>query len=82
MLEKQSDLATLTVTVSEKPKDIAAVRTRSGISQAFHDAWRGFTSGVESLIAHSGRALLVLIVAAVVLLVARPFWRLARRRLV
>ncbi len=82
VLEKQSELATLTVSVSEKPKEIKDLRVRSGLSQAFHDAWRGFTTGVESLIAHSGRGLLVLIVGIVALLVGRLGWRLARRRLV
>ncbi len=82
VLEKQSDLATLTVTVSEKPKAVEDLRTRSGLSQSFHDAGHGFTSGVQWLIAHSGRALLVLIVGAIALLIARLGWRLARRRLV
>ena len=81
-LAKQSELATLTVTVGEKPKDVAKVHEQSGLSRAWDDAKHGFSSGVEGLIARSGRALLVLIVALVALAVLRSGWRLARRRLV
>ena len=80
VLAAQSDLATLTVTVSEKVKLVAEAK-QSGISTSWDRAKHGFTSGVESLIAHSGRALLVLIVGAVGLLLLRVCWRLARRRL-
>lgn len=82
VLAKQSDLATLTVTVSEKPKAVKEASTPSGLSRSWDRATHGFTSGVESLIAHSGRALLALIVAVVGLLVLRLGWRLARRRLI
>jgi hypothetical protein len=81
VLANQSSLATLTVTVSEQA-DLAATKAPSGLSKAWDDAVHGFTSGVESLIAHSGRALLVLMVAGVALLVLRLGWRVARRRLV
>jgi hypothetical protein len=81
VLAKQSDLATLTVTVSEKPKDIKVAETQSGLSKSWDRATHGFTSGVESLIAHSGRALLLLIVGAIGLVILRLGWRLARRRL-
>jgi hypothetical protein len=82
LLQKQSDLATVTVTVSEKPKSVAAAKAQSGLSKSWDNAKDGFTSGVESLISHSGRALLVLIVGALGLLVLRSGYRLARRRLV
>jgi hypothetical protein len=81
VLANQSDLATLTVTVNEKAT--AALNTEpSSWSKAWHDAGHGFSSGVQSLIAHSGRALLVLIVAVLLLLAGRGGWRLARRRLI
>ena len=64
-----------TVLAATKPE-------RSGMSQAFHDAWDGFVTGVEAIIRHSGRALLLLICFGIVLLVGRGGWRVARRRLV
>ena len=42
----------------------------------------GFVTGVESLIARSGRALLVLLVLLVAAGVLRMAWRLGRRRFV
>lgn len=82
VLASQSDLATLTVTVSEKEDDVLIASERNGFSKAWHDAVDGFTSGVQALIAHSGRALLVLMVAAFALVVGRWAWRVARRRLI
>lgn len=81
VLANQSDLATLTVAVNEKAGTVL-FKEQSGWSKAWHNAGHGFTSGVESLIAHSGRALLVLIVGLLALLLARSGWRLARRRLI
>jgi hypothetical protein len=84
LLANQSDLSTLTVSVSEAGDPVvkATTKPRSGISQAFHDAWDGFVTGVESIIAHSGRVLLVLICVGILLLIARGGWRVARRRMV
>jgi hypothetical protein len=84
LLASQSDLATLTVSVSEAGDPVvqATHKPRSGLSQAFVDAKNGFVSGVESIIRHSGGFLLFLICAGVVLLVARLGWRVARRRAV
>jgi hypothetical protein len=83
LLTEQASMGTLTVTVSEKPKAAAAAKPKqSGISKAFDRAQTGFSSGVESLIAKSGRALLALIIALFGLVVLRLGWRLARRRLV
>ena len=81
-LANQSDLATLTVSVSEKAPTALATKERSGFGKAWDDAKDGFSSGIQSLIAHSGRALLVLLVGAVGFVVLRLGWRLARRRLV
>jgi hypothetical protein len=82
LLASQSDLATLTVTVGEKDSTALKTAEPSGWSQAWTDARHGFTSGVEGLIRHSGRALLVLMLLAVGFVVVRLGWRRARRRLV
>ncbi|MDT7545763.1 MAG: hypothetical protein QOE99_1873 [Actinomycetota bacterium] len=84
LLASQSDLSTLTVSVSESGDPVvkATNKPRSGISQAFTDARDGFVNGVEAIIRHSGGFLLFLICAAVVLLLGRLSWRVARRRMV
>jgi hypothetical protein len=84
LLASQSDLATLTVSVSEEGDPVvkATNKPRSGISQAFHNAGDGFVTGVEAIISHSGRALLWLLCIGVALLLARGGWRVARRRMV
>jgi len=82
VLANQSDLATLSLSVSEKEGERLIEGERSGFAKAWHDAVDGFTSGVQALIAHSGRALLVLLVAAAALVVGRWAWRVARRRLI
>jgi hypothetical protein len=82
VLADQSALATLTVTVSEKADIVKLAGPPSGLSEAWDDAKGGFSGGVEALLARSGRALLVLMVAGLALVVARLGWRLARRRLV
>jgi flagellar biosynthesis chaperone FliJ len=81
VLQNQTSMGTLTVTVSEKAKAVA-VHEQSGLSRAWHNAKHGFTSGVEALVSKSGRGLLVLLVAAVCLVLARFGWRFARRRMV
>ncbi|MFN2540500.1 MAG: DUF4349 domain-containing protein [Mycobacteriales bacterium] len=82
VLADRTSLATLTVTVSEKPKAERKPHVQSGLSKSFDNAKDGFTSGVESLISKSGKGLLVLILAAIGLVILRTGWRLARRRLV
>jgi hypothetical protein len=82
VLADQSDYGTLTLTVAESGGEVLATDEPSGWSKAWDDAKHGFTSGVQSLIAHSGRTLLVLLVGAALLLLGRTGWRLARRRLV
>ena len=79
VLADQSDLATLTVTVSEDGDGTLVVTPRSGLSQAWHDAVHGFTSGVEAIVARSGRAVVVLLCLGVLLLALRFGWRVARR---
>jgi hypothetical protein len=84
VLANQSDLATVTISVAERgaENDVFVKKERTGWSKAWHDATHGFTSGVQSLVGASGRTLLVLICGAVLLLLGRSGWRLARRRLV
>jgi hypothetical protein len=84
LLASQSDLSTLTVSVSESGDPVvkATNKPRSGIAQAFADARDGFVNGVEAIIRHSGGFVLFLLCAAVVLLLGRLSWRVARRRLV
>ena len=81
VLADQSDLGTLTFSVSEQVEQLAASEP-SGWSKAWKDARHGFSSGLQSLLAGSGRALLVLLVGLVVLVLGRIGWRQARRRLV
>jgi hypothetical protein len=83
LLESQSDLSTLTVSVSEKDDPVVRVQAqRGGLSQALHDAKDGFVTGVEGIVRHSGRALLWLLCLGGVALLARASWKVARRRLV
>lgn len=84
VLASQSEMSTLTVSVTETDNPVVGVDEKSddGLSKAFRDAWDGFTSGVEAIIAASGRALLLLLCLAVALVVLRLGWKVGRRRLV
>lgn len=84
LLAAQSDSATLEVRVTEADDPAVAVTEKpdDGLGKASRDAWDGFTSGVEALVAASGRGLLVLLCLLVALVVARLGWRASRRRLV
>ena len=85
VLASQASYGTLTVTVSQKtPAAVAAkpVHRQNGLSKAWHSAVTGFVTGVEALVARSGRALLVLLVLLVAAVVLRSGWRLGRRRFV
>lgn len=82
VLANQSDLATLTVSVAEQADQMLLTTEPSGWSKAWDDATGGFTSGIQALIAHSGRTLLVLLVGAALFLLGRPLWHRARRSLV
>ena len=87
VLSDQASYATISTAVTQKaavvirPKP-TPVRHQSGLSQAWHRAVDGFVTGVEALVARSGRAVLVLIVLVVGLGVLRVAWRVGRRRLV
>jgi hypothetical protein len=82
VLADQSDLGTVTFSVAERADQVLTTPSRRGWSKAWHDATHGFSSGLQAIVAGSGRALLVLLVGAVLLAMARGGWRLARRRLV
>ncbi|MCU1594416.1 MAG: putative lipoprotein, partial [Frankiales bacterium] len=81
LLANQSDQATLTMTISEKPPAVVKAQTTSGLSSSWDKAKHGFSSGIEGLISRSGRALVVLLVLGIALVVGRFGWRLARRRM-
>jgi hypothetical protein len=87
VLADQSSYGTLTATVTQKapavvPTKAKPVQHQSGLSKAWHRAVDGFVTGVEALIARSGRAVLVLIVLVIGLGVLRAAWKVGRRRLV
>lgn len=83
VLAAQSERATLEVVVTEADDpEVTKADPDDGLSKAFSDAWHGFTSGIEGLIRHSGRALVVLLVLAAAWAVLRLGWRASRRRLV
>ena len=83
VLAAQSERATLEVVVTEDDDPVVArAKPDDGLSKAFSDAWDGFASGIEGLIRHSGRALVVLLVVAAAWAVLRLGWRASRRRLV
>src|SRR3954447_745255 len=83
LLASQSDLSTLTVSVSEKDDPVVRVAAhRNGLSQAVHDAKDGFVTGVESIVRHSGRALLWVICLIGLAFLVRGGWKVARRSMV
>jgi hypothetical protein len=83
LLASQSELSTLTVSVSEKDDPVVRVTAhRGGLSQAIHDAKDGFVTGVESIVRHSGRALLWIICLVGLALLVRGGWKVARRSMV
>ena len=83
LLASQSDLSTLTVSVSESGDPVVRVEeNRDGFGQALRDAKDGFLNGIESIVRHSGTVLLWVLVLAVAFVVGRGVWKVARRRLV
>ena len=76
VLASSSDLATLTVSVATKARP---ERRTAGLGAAWERARHGFASGVESLVAHSGGAALVLLIVALLLGLARLGRRLMGR---
>lgn len=85
VLTNQASYGTLTVSVSQKsPAAVAAkpARRESGLHRAWQRAVTGFVTGVEALLARSGRGLVVLLVLLVLAGVLRAAWKVGRRRLV
>lgn len=84
VLGDQATFSSLAVTLSEKPASAgtAANRTEStGLAEAWSDARRGFSNGVEWLVARSGGALLVLLTALALLFGIRYLYPIVRRGL-
>jgi len=85
VLDDQTALATLTVSLHE-PTTAAPVphpsTDDSGLSGAWRRAVDGFTGGVESIVAGSGKVLLVVLCATVAWTLGRPIWHRFRRALV
>lgn len=81
VLADSSDLATLTVTVAEESDEVLVEEEPSGWSKAWDDATDGFVGGLQSMLARSGRLLLLLLVAAVLYPLARVLVRRVRSRL-
>jgi hypothetical protein len=83
VLADESDLATITVTVSQKgASSVIPAAPRRGFDKAAHDAWTGFTGGLQDLVAASGVVVLVLIGLVIVGLASRIGIRIVRRRLI
>jgi len=82
VLADQSDFGTLTVSVAEEGGQPKAFSEPSGWSSAWDDAKDGFTGGVQGIVGASGRVLLLLICAALLVALGRVGWRVVRRRLV
>lgn len=83
VLNDTTTYATLTVSLAEPGADRpVGARERSGFAKAWDDARDGFTGGLEWIVARSGSALVVLLAAALVAVVVRGGWKLARRWLV
>ena len=83
LLASQSELSTLTVSVSEEDDPVVRVaEERSGLAEAARDARNGFVTGIEAIVRHSGRAVLWLLCLGLAVAVARVAWKVARRRLV
>jgi len=83
VLDDKVALGTLKVTVTEDRSALntAAAKPRSGLAKAWDDAVDGFTSGVEGIVAASGRILLVVLVLAALTAMALGGWKVLRRRL-
>jgi hypothetical protein len=81
VLADQSDYGTLTIGVSEEGDDVELQSEPSGWSKAWDDATDGFTGGLQGILGASGRALLLLLCAAVLVALGRVGWRVVRRRM-
>jgi len=83
LLDDQTSYASLSVDVTQHGAPVAGPpSSQKGLSKALHDARHGFTNGVEAIIAHSGTALLLLLIAAAIAVAIRVSWPRLRRRFV
>lgn len=80
LLASQSDLSLLAVDVSEAGDPILEPVGNGGLGQAWRDARAGFVDGVEAIVRHSGRVLLLLLCVGIVGLLAGGVLKVARRR--
>ena len=83
VLADQASFSSLAVTLSEKPARGAAIGpAATGIGKAWADARKGFSNGIEWIIARSGGALIVLLAALAILFGIRYLYPILRRGLV
>lgn len=83
VLADQSDLATVGVTITQKGSAaLAPAKSRTGFDKAAHEAWWGFSDGLQGLLAASGVLLLIVLIVGVLALVGRLGVRIVRRRLI
>jgi Domain of unknown function (DUF4349) len=82
VLDDQTSFAALSVDVAQQGASTGAPAPRSGLAKAWDDGRRGFTNGIETLIAHSGTALLVVLIGAAIAVAIRVSWPRLRRRFV
>ena len=86
LLDHQSSLSSLAITLSEKPATPAKVVSHvapppTGLSKSWKDARQGFANVVEWLLARSGGALIALIAALALLFGLRYLYPVVRRGL-
>ena len=83
VLADQATLAALSVDVTQTGAAVPGPPApKVGLAKALDDARHGFTHGVESIIGHSGTALLLLLIAAAAVVAVRFSWPRLRRRFV
>jgi hypothetical protein len=83
LLDDQTSYAALSVDVAQHGAPMPGSPTpQSGLAKAWHDAVHGFAHGVETIIGHSGTALLILLIVVALFFAVRAGWPWLRRRLV
>lgn len=81
LLADTSDLATLTLTVTEAGSVLPAPHSTGGFGAALHRAVAGFTGGLQALIAVSGPVLFALLLLGALAALGRVGYRILQRRL-
>ena len=86
VLNDQSSYSSLAITLSEKPAHVTTTAVRqtpeTGIAKAWADGRKGFSNGIEWIIARSGGALIVLLAGIALLFGIRYLYPIVRRGLV